>query len=78
MNSTCIYKIGNKGEIEMATCSKCNWYRNKYCKLNPQAVSKDPADTCSHWTPKMVNEVTRGGGTYIAPKDNSVQYNEGE
>jgi hypothetical protein len=38
------------------TCKWCGNYFNGWCKLNPVAVAKESDDTCSHWTPKIVNE----------------------
>lgn len=58
------------------TCNTCNWYRNKYCKYNPQTVMKEPCDTCSHWTPRQMNEVPCAPcGTGMNKKLNEVPGN---
>jgi hypothetical protein len=40
-------------------CGNCNWFRllGHLCIFNPQTIEKASTDTCSHWTPKTLNEV---------------------
>ncbi|MCK9371458.1 hypothetical protein M0R04_16200 [Candidatus Dojkabacteria bacterium] len=38
-------------------CGNCNWFRMPMCIFNPQTIKKASNDTCSHWTPKILNEV---------------------
>jgi hypothetical protein len=39
-------------------CKNCNWFKETgWCNKEPKAEFKMANDFCSHWTPKMLNEV---------------------
>lgn len=50
----CSIKESNKMNTKI--CGTCQWYMFQLCNLNPQTVKKASMNTCSHWTPKTVNE----------------------
>jgi hypothetical protein len=58
-NLTLDHKCPMKKESNMNTkiCGTCEWYKLMSCTLNPQTVKKASMDSCSHWTPKTLNEV---------------------